>query len=83
MVGPEEAIMEGLGNLRHVDGHDAGSGETNIFILTDEPKAAFERIKRLSGIRAFMPDLKGAFRVIGEVSFVFLHPTELAHFEIA
>lgn len=83
MVDLEEAIMEGLGDLGYVDGHDAGSGEMNIFVLTDEPKGAFEQIKRLSGIRAFMPDLKVAFRVIGEDRFIVLHPTGLAHFAIA
>lgn len=83
LVELEEIIMEGLGDLGDVDGHDAGSGEMNIFILTGEPKAAFERVKRLAGIIAFMPDLKVAFRVIGEDKFIVLHPTGLAHFAIA
>jgi len=82
MVEFEEAIMEGIGDLGEVDGHDAGSGETNIFILTDEPKAAFERVKRLSGTRAFMADLKVAYRLIGDEKFIVLHPTGLAHFAI-
>lgn len=83
MVELEETITESLGDLGDVDGHDAGSGEMNIFILTDEPRAAFERVKQLSGISAFMPDMKVAFRVIGEDKFIVLHPIGLRDFTIA
>lgn len=83
MVELEETIMGGLGNLGNVDGHDAGSGEMNIFILTDQPKRAFERINELLGTRDFMPDLKVAFRLIGEDEFTILHPADLTHFAIA
>jgi hypothetical protein len=82
MVELEETIMGGLGNLGTVDGHDAGSGEMNIFILTDHPKPTFERIKHLLGTRDFMPDLKVAYRVIGEDEFTILHPAGLTRFAI-
>ena len=82
MVALEETIMKNLGNLGNVDGHDAGSGEVNIFILTDHPKPAFDRIKELLGTRDFMPDLKVAFRLLGNDKFIILHPTDLAHFTI-
>ena len=83
MVELEEVIMAGLGNLGEVDGHDAGSGEMNIFILTDHPEAAFTRIQQHLGTRDFMPDLKVAFHVIGENEFTILHPVGLTHFDIA
>ncbi len=57
MIELEETIMRSLGNLGKVDGHDAGSGEMNIFILTDHPKLAFQAIKQLLGTRDFMPEL--------------------------
>src|SRR5437867_1746605 len=79
----EESIMKSLGNLGNVDGHDAGSGEMNIFILTDHPKPALERIKQLLGTRDFMHDLKVAYRVIGMDEFTILHPADLTHFAIA
>ena len=34
MIELEETIIKGIGSLGKVDGHDAGSGEMNIFILT-------------------------------------------------
>jgi len=83
MIELEETIMRSLGNLGKVDGHDAGSGEMNIFILTDHPKLAFQAIKQLLGTRDFMPELKVAFREIGKDDFTILHPTGLSHFAIA
>lgn len=83
MIDLEEIIMEGLGNLGNVDGHDAGSGEMNIFILTDHPTVAFDRIKQLLGTKDIMPDFKAAFRMIGKDEFTILHPANLTHFAVA
>ena len=33
----EDKLIEELGSVATVDGHDFGSGEFNIFVLTDEP----------------------------------------------
>ena len=33
----EGKLIEELGSVATVDGHDFGSGEFNIFVLTDEP----------------------------------------------
>jgi hypothetical protein len=79
----EEIILEGLGKLGKVDGHDAGSGETNIYIFTDQPRPAFDRIKQLTGVGRFMPQLKVAFRLVGTDKFTILYPMELTHFAIA
>jgi hypothetical protein len=78
----EDAIIKGLGHLGKVDGHDVGSGEMNIFILTDEPSFAFEHIKKILGTKDFMIDLKVAFRIIGKDDFTILHPADLVHFTI-
>jgi len=82
MIELEEIIIEMLGGLGDVDGHDAGSGEMNIFILTDEPESAFERIKALFGMRDLMSDLKVAYREIGKNDFVIIYPPDLTHFTI-
>ena len=75
--------MRGLGKLGTVDGHDTGLGEMNIFILTDHPKAAFDRVKGILGEKRLMPEMKVAFRVIGTDEFTVIHPADLAHFSIA
>ena len=83
MIELEEVIMRSLGNLGKVDGHDAGSGEMNIFILTEHPKLAFERVKQVLGTKDFMPDLKVAYREVGKEEFTILHPAGLTNFSIA
>jgi len=83
MVELEEAIIGNLANLGCVDGHDAGSGEMNIFILTDSPKVAFDRISQISAVRNVMPKLKVAYREIGKDDFIILHPAGLTRFAIA
>jgi len=83
MIELEETIMRSLGNLGCLDGHDAGSGEMNIFILTDEPKIAFERVNQILGTKDFMPELKVAYREIGKDEFSILHPAGLTNFAIA
>jgi hypothetical protein len=82
MVELEEAIRGSLETLGIVDGHDAGSGEMNIFILTNHPMPAFERIKQILGTRDFMPDLKVAFRVVGKDEFTILYSADLTYFAI-
>lgn len=83
MVELENCIIAGLENFGEVDGHDMGCGEVNVFIHTDDPKLAFEKIKLLIGTKDFMPDLKVAFRDVGKDNFTVLYPTGLAHFKIA
>lgn len=83
MIKLEETIMRSLGNLGKVDGHDAGSGEMNIFIFTEHPELAFERVKKVLGTKDFMPDLKVAYREVGKDEFTILHPTGLTYFAIA
>jgi hypothetical protein len=79
----ENGIIAGLGNLGRVDGHDMGSGEMNIFIRTDHPKLAFDKVKALLATRDFMPELKAAYRDVGRDNFAVLYPPGLTHFSIA
>ena len=42
LISREDQIREDIGDHGNVDGHDIGSGEMNIFIFTEDPKATFE-----------------------------------------
>lgn len=44
MIVLEETLIAEVGNKALVDGHDAGSGEMNIFIHTNDPRRIFEKI---------------------------------------
>jgi hypothetical protein len=46
MLALEDRLIEDLGRSANVDGHDCGSGETNIFIFTSAPNASFWRIRQ-------------------------------------
>ncbi|MDZ4859533.1 MAG: ABC transporter [Candidatus Hydrogenedentes bacterium] len=79
----ESLIVEGIGELGEVDGHDAGSGEFNIFVLTDDPVLTFDRIKTLPGAVDFMPNLKVAFRELEKDEYVIIYPSRLSNFTLA
>jgi hypothetical protein len=82
MIEIEEAVIKALGNFGKVDGHDAGSGEMNIFIFTDHPKLAFERLAPVLGKKDSMPDLKVAYREVGKGEYTILYPADLTSFAI-
>lgn len=46
MVALEDRLIADLGRSADVDGHDCGSGETNIFIFTGDPAGTFWRIRQ-------------------------------------
>lgn len=83
MLKLEEQIIEGLGDLGDVDGHDMGEGEANIFVLTDEPRLVFERIRMLVGTQELMRDLRAAYREVGASNFTIVHPSDLTRFRVA
>ena len=66
MVALEDDLTEELGDSADVDGHDAGSGETNIFIFTSDPAATFHRVRpvlertqRLQAVTAAYREVEG------------------------
>lgn len=84
MIELEDVIIATLGDLGDVvDGHDAGLGEMNIFILTNEPRNAFDRVRQVLGTKDFLPELKVAFREIGKDRFTILYPPGLTNFAIS
>jgi len=48
----EKIVRANISDLGVVDGHDIGAGEMNIFVWTDKPMEAFEKI---------MPSLTGSY----------------------
>ena len=72
-------------NLDHgdVDGHDAGQGEMNIFILTDDPYATFAAVKTLLERRRAWIDIRIAFRAITRDGYNILWPKSLTTFKVS
>ena len=69
----EDMLENKLGNLHEVDGHDFGSGEMNIFIHTNDPKAAFELAKH-SLSASELTTMKAAFRKLDGETYQVLWP---------
>jgi hypothetical protein len=78
----EELIEDGLRDVGILDGHDFGSGEMNVFVHTDKPKAAFEKIKSLLAAGENIRELKAGYRDFKEDNYTAIYPEGLKKFSI-
>lgn len=83
MIEVENVLVEKLSAANDVDGHDAGSGEVNIFIRTDDPKRAFNEVKAILGTRDFWIDARVAYREVAGSEYAILWPKGLTEFKVA
>jgi hypothetical protein len=67
-----------------VDGHDMGVGEVNIFLNTNIPIEAFNRIKDLfeKQDHSLIEDCKAGYRDFNLGDYIPLWPTDLKTFEV-
>jgi hypothetical protein len=82
MIRIEDTLIEKLSGEHKVDGHDAGSGEMNIFIHTDNPNNAFKEIKAVLGSRDFWVDARVAYREVTGDEYTILWPKDLTQFTV-
>ena len=73
-VALEDELIEELGDAADVDGHDVGSGETNIFILTSDPAAIFRRAKPVLERRKQLQALTAAYRAVEGERYTVIWP---------
>ena len=66
-----------------VDGHDFGSGEFNIFILTSDPTARFRKVQEFVAIRPLPNAMAAAYREIDSDEYIVLWPPHSPGFSIA
>jgi len=82
LIQVEDKIENLLGTAHEVDGHDFGSGEMNIFILTNNPNEAFELLKNYL-VTKFNNVLKVAYRELeGEKYYVLWPKGFIGEFEV-
>ena len=82
LVEIENLLTESLCKDSDVDGHDAGSGEMNIYINTDNPAATFQEIQTTLGSRDFWVDARVAYRDASKSKYTVLWPKDLAEFKV-
>ena len=82
LVALEDSLIEELGDVANVDGHDFGLGEFNIFILTDDPTAVFGKAHSIV-INQRLPNvLRSAYREMDGEDYVILWPSALTDFNV-
>jgi hypothetical protein len=82
MIAMENKLIENLSMGSEVDGHDAGSGEINIFILTDDPELTFSEAKAILGNSDRWLSVRAAYREIPEDHYTLLWPEDLTDFDV-
>jgi hypothetical protein len=82
LVSIEDALISELGDLALVDGHDMGSGEFNIFILTDNPVGTFQCAQLLLHEMKPVGSMNVAYRDLNQEDYVIVWPPNLNHFSI-
>jgi hypothetical protein len=78
----ENFLIEELKNVGIVDGHDIGSGEINIFILTNDIDKVFNKLKVHLDCK-FKKTTKVAYREIDGDQYYVLYPEGLKEFSIS
>jgi hypothetical protein len=74
LVTLEDDLVAALGDAADVDGHDIGSEEANIFVLTDNPQDTFAKALPLLMSRAGFASMRAAFREVAGEDYTVLWP---------
>jgi|SRR5437667_1074876 len=74
MVALEDRLIEDLGHSANVDGHDCGSGETNISIFTSDPSATFSRVRQTLQRERRLQSVTATYRPFDGGQFTVLWP---------
>jgi len=82
MVALEDRLIGDLGHSAKVDGHDCGSGETNIFISTSDPVATFWKIRQMLQGEGRLQGVTAAYREVAGGKYTVLWPEGQGDFSI-
>jgi hypothetical protein len=73
LIALEDRLTAALGKDA-VDGHDMGSGEANIFIITSDPKATFRQLTPVLQSSGRLADVTAAYRATDAGEYHVLWP---------
>ncbi len=82
LVSLETILIEKLGEIGVVDGHDFGLGKFNIFVLTNEPTTTFTQAHQLILKEGIPNELRSAYREANGEDYVILLPSALTEFNV-
>jgi hypothetical protein len=78
----EDELIQLLEGNAEIDGHDFGSGEANIFIITSQPESTFKIIQSKYRNRMEKEQWKIAYSELGKDDFNILYPISFGEFKI-
>ena len=81
LIAAEEQLSSKL-ELANIDGHDFGSGTFNIFMLTDEPRSAFQQAHAIVLERRISHPLRAGYRGAADDGYIVLWPPSLQNFSV-
>lgn len=70
----EQDLAQLLGASAQVDGHEIGSGSTDVYLLSDNPTSTFRRAKPLLEQLELLDRVVAAHRVVGGARFAVIWP---------
>jgi len=79
----EQELLDNLPNDSNVDGHDMGTNEMNIFVLTNDPHKTFEATKEILDGSPLWPEIRVAFRSVETSRFTIVWPGDLQNFTVS
>src|SRR5580704_14138475 len=82
LVALEDELIEKMGDLGTVDGHDFGSGQFNIFVLTDAPAASFREAHEIVATKGIPNVMQSAYRELDGEDYIILWPSSLTDFSV-
>ncbi len=82
LVSLEEIFGEKLSGMADVDGHDWGSGEMNIFIITERPEETFGICTGILHSHSLMSGVKVAYRLLDGDEYTCLWPKGMTEFSV-
>ena len=82
LVALEDQLLAALQSKGEVDGHDFGSGEMNIFILTNDPIGVFDVARKVVEASGLLDRLRAAHRPVESDTYTVLWPAGLREFSV-
>jgi hypothetical protein len=83
LIATEALLIEKMADRSTMDSHDLGSGEINIFILTDDPHASFAYVRSILESSSRWTALRAPFREADGSEYTILWPKYLTRFGVA
>ncbi|WP_341918368.1 hypothetical protein [Hydrocarboniphaga effusa] len=83
LIALEDALIEELEDSADVDGHDIGSGQANIFVITPDLAKTFERAKAVLNELDLLAAVTAAYRTESGSDYTVLWPHHVRSFSIS